>query len=196
MAAESRLLQQETGVIQLLMERADALGMVSDSLWQRTSLMGSCCFPSDEELEKSEVEDVRTGKKKKRSGSFQGEGSIRAGVNSAPIPCKSFLFNSHFSFSIPFFKYQPSLQSPASLSSTSLSTRIEHVLSVNIEPRSSVTSASNVLLHPVQFAQKIFHYMGTWVYRRRRLSKLKMTKTLISSTRSQLILGSLIQIFK
>ena len=76
MAAESRLLQQETGVIQLLMERADALGMVSDSLCQRASLMASCCFPSDEELEKSEMEDVRTGKKKKRSGSFQGEAPI------------------------------------------------------------------------------------------------------------------------
>ena len=73
MAAESRLLQQETGIIQLLMERADALGMVSDSLCQRTALMTSCCFPSDDELERSEFDDNRVGKKKKRSGSFQGD---------------------------------------------------------------------------------------------------------------------------
>ena len=103
MAAESRLLQQETGIIQLLMERADALGMVSDSLCQRTALMTSCCFPSDDELERSEFDDNRVGKKKKRSGSFQGDMSFlfvsRTGFSA-----------SYIDFSIPFLPDSPSFK--------------------------------------------------------------------------------------
>lgn len=93
MATESRLLQQETGVIQLLMERADALGMVSDSLCQRTSLMMSCCFPSDDELERSEFEDGRVGKKKKRSGSFQGDVSSLSPFLPTLTPSPFYLFS-------------------------------------------------------------------------------------------------------
>ena len=53
-------------------------GLVSESLVERTTLMGAC-FPSEDELDRSDTaqNDSKTGKKKKkRSASFQGELSV------------------------------------------------------------------------------------------------------------------------
>ena len=52
--------------------------MMNDTLYDKAVLMGSLCFPSDDELEKScdELDDSQPvkgkKKKKKRSGSLQG----------------------------------------------------------------------------------------------------------------------------
>lgn len=53
--------------------------MMNDTLFEKAALMGSLCFPSDDELEKSGGEELDESqpskgkkKKKKRSGSLQG----------------------------------------------------------------------------------------------------------------------------
>ena len=77
----------QTTVIQYLIANAENIGMVSADLHKRTTAMGEC-FSEDELLEKSDANinestSKSTKKKKKRSGSFQGEprkkrhGSIR-----------------------------------------------------------------------------------------------------------------------
>jgi len=74
---ESKWLQIQTNIVQLLILYAGDIGMVPDSLYERSVLM-SACFPTDDDLERSEViqEDGQhknnTKKKKKRSGSLQG----------------------------------------------------------------------------------------------------------------------------
>ena len=75
---ESKLLQIQTSIVQYLITNAESIGMVSDSLYERTTLMLSC-FASEDELEKSDAgmcNESHTYKKKKskkkRSGSFQG----------------------------------------------------------------------------------------------------------------------------
>lgn len=69
----------------MLIEHAEDIGMVSESLYERTTLM-SACWPSEDELEKSDTtthDDSKTTKKKKRrSGSLQGR-------SRAAILCKS-----------------------------------------------------------------------------------------------------------
>lgn len=70
----SKLLQIQTSIVQYLITNAECIGMVSASLYERTTLMVSC-FASEDELEKSDAgNDSKAGKKKKkRSGSFQGK---------------------------------------------------------------------------------------------------------------------------
>lgn len=76
-ASEEKLLQWQTGIVELLIHSADSVGMVSDSLYERTSLMTEA-FGTDDDLDASEetLEESRGCKKKdkrrKRSGSFQG----------------------------------------------------------------------------------------------------------------------------
>jgi hypothetical protein len=75
---ESKWLQIQTSIVQMLILYAGDIGMVPDSLYERSVLM-STCFPTDDELEKSEAvhEEVsnktNNKKKKKRSASLQGE---------------------------------------------------------------------------------------------------------------------------
>ena len=71
--SESRLLQMQTNVVQLLICHSEDIGMISGSLYDRSSLLS--CFPaSEDELEKSidGLDDSKPKKKKKRSGSLQG----------------------------------------------------------------------------------------------------------------------------
>ncbi len=76
MNCESRVLQNQTNIVHLLILRAGDIGMVPDSLIERALLM-STCFPSEDEIDKSEslASEGEGGKKKKkrRSGSLQGK---------------------------------------------------------------------------------------------------------------------------
>lgn len=71
-STESKLLQTQKSIVQLLMTHSDHIGMVSNSLFERTALMTQC-FQSEDELERSgETEETGKKKKKRRSGSLQG----------------------------------------------------------------------------------------------------------------------------
>lgn len=67
------LLQIQTNIVQFLISNATNIGMVSESVLGRTQLLGY--LPSDDELEKSDdgLNDSKPKKKKKRSGSWQGQ---------------------------------------------------------------------------------------------------------------------------
>ncbi|KAJ8308536.1 hypothetical protein KUTeg_013410 [Tegillarca granosa] len=64
-ASEEKLLQWQTGIVELLIHSADSVGMVSDSLYERTSLMTEA-FGTDDDLDASEetLEESRGCKKK------------------------------------------------------------------------------------------------------------------------------------
>ena len=77
-STEEKLLQIQTSIVELLVKNAHAIGMISESLYQRQALMTEC-FGTDDELDASgdnTLEDSKNVKKKdkkrKRSGSFQG----------------------------------------------------------------------------------------------------------------------------
>ena len=67
-------IQAQTSIVQLLILYADEVGMVSENLYERTSLMTNYLPLSEDELEKSDecTDESRTSrKKKKRSASLQ-----------------------------------------------------------------------------------------------------------------------------
>nr|KAG5692522.1 hypothetical protein BaRGS_018727 [Batillaria attramentaria] len=75
-STEEKLLQLQTAIVELLIHNADRLGVVSESLSQRTTLMTEC-FGTEDELDASDdntLEDTKEVKKKrrKRSSSLQG----------------------------------------------------------------------------------------------------------------------------
>lgn len=78
-SAEEKLLQIQTAIVELLIRNASSIGVVSESLIQRTALMTEC-FGTEDELEASDdntledSKDIRESKKKrrKRSSSLQG----------------------------------------------------------------------------------------------------------------------------
>ena len=67
----------QTSIVELLIRKAEYVGMVSESLCERASLMAEV-FGTDDELDASEEtleeskECRKKEKKRKRSGSFQG----------------------------------------------------------------------------------------------------------------------------
>jgi len=69
--------QVQTSIVQLLIQQADEVCMVSPLLAEKTALMSEV-FSTDDELDASEDnlddthENRRRDKKRKRSGSFQG----------------------------------------------------------------------------------------------------------------------------
>jgi len=74
---ESKRLEVERSIIELLIENAESIGMVSDSLYGRVQLLGSCFPVSEDELDRSvdaldETDAKCRKKKKRRSGSLQG----------------------------------------------------------------------------------------------------------------------------
>lgn len=79
-AVESSLLAAETAVIRAVVERAAEVGMISESLVQRATLLGTCYSSDvDEHNLNASVSTAGVGrkksmkrKKKKRSGSLQG----------------------------------------------------------------------------------------------------------------------------
>ena len=78
-SAEEKLLQIQTAIVELLIRNASNIGVVSESLSQRTALMTEC-FGTEDELEASDdntledSKDMKDSKKKrrKRSSSLQG----------------------------------------------------------------------------------------------------------------------------
>lgn len=80
-SSEEKLLQVQTSVVELLIRNADSVGMISNSLYERALLMTEV-FGTDDELDMTEdtMEESRDSRKKekkrKRSGSFQGEGAL------------------------------------------------------------------------------------------------------------------------
>lgn len=75
-ATEEKLLQVQTSIVELLIVHAQRIGVVSESLYQRTCLMTEC-FGTEDELDGSDdnmLEDAKEARKKqrKRSGSLQG----------------------------------------------------------------------------------------------------------------------------
>ncbi|XP_013409939.2 rho GTPase-activating protein 11B-like [Lingula anatina] len=70
---EGQLLAAQTSIIELLIEHSADIGMVDESLQERSHMM-STCFASEDELDRScdESEEPKSKKKKRRSGSLQG----------------------------------------------------------------------------------------------------------------------------
>ncbi len=76
LGSESKMVHHQTNVVQLLICHSEDIGMVTESLYDRSSLLGACFPPSEDELEKSidGLDDSKPSKKKKkRSGSLQGQ---------------------------------------------------------------------------------------------------------------------------
>ncbi|XP_046564919.1 rho GTPase-activating protein 11A-like [Haliotis rubra] len=78
-STEEKLLQIQTAIVELLIKEAEKVGMVSSSLYQRTTLMTECFgVATDDELDASDdntledSKDMKKKKKRKRSGSLQG----------------------------------------------------------------------------------------------------------------------------
>ncbi|XP_046351286.2 uncharacterized protein LOC124131838 [Haliotis rufescens] len=78
-STEEKLLQIQTAIVELLIKDAEKVGMVSSSLYQRTTLMTECFgVQTDDELDASDdntledSKDMKKKKKRKRSGSLQG----------------------------------------------------------------------------------------------------------------------------
>ena len=66
------MFQAQTNIVHLLICHAQEIGTVADELYERTCLYG--CFQSEDELERSEdLNESKPKKKKKRSGSLQGQ---------------------------------------------------------------------------------------------------------------------------
>ena len=77
-SSEEKVLQLQTSVVELLVRHADDVGLVSNDLVERTALMTEA-FGTDDELDASDdntLDDSKDCKKKekkrKRTGSFQG----------------------------------------------------------------------------------------------------------------------------
>jgi len=80
-ATDSRQLEVETTVIQLLIENAAHVGMVSDSIIERASLFNICFTLAGDSSNSENAGVIKTGrvvkkKKKQRSGSLQGGNHI------------------------------------------------------------------------------------------------------------------------
>jgi hypothetical protein len=73
--SDHKHIQMQTSIVETLLAQANHIGVVDDSLYERTCLLGAC-YPSEEELYDSSVtcaqDESRTKKKKRRSGSLQG----------------------------------------------------------------------------------------------------------------------------
>ena len=71
----STVFQAQTNIVHLLICHAQEIGTVADELYERTCLYG--CFQSEDELERSEdLNESKPKKKKKRSGSLQGQSTF------------------------------------------------------------------------------------------------------------------------
>lgn len=68
--ATKSMLTGQAGVVELLIDHADEIGVVSDDLHERVAMM-TACF-SDSVVDDCELETTEC-REKKRSGSFQGE---------------------------------------------------------------------------------------------------------------------------
>jgi len=68
--AAKSMLTGQAGVVELLIDHADEIGVVSDDLQARVAMMSECF--SDSVLDDCELETTEC-REKKRSGSFQGE---------------------------------------------------------------------------------------------------------------------------
>ena len=83
-SAEEKLLQIQTAIVELLIQNADSIGVVSESLQQRSALMTEF-FGTEDELEASDdntledSKDCREQRKKhrKRSNSLQGQCAVK-----------------------------------------------------------------------------------------------------------------------
>ena len=70
--------QVQRSIIEVLIENAQSIGMVSESLYHRVQMLSSCFPASEDELDRSceqldDTDNSKAGKKKKRrSGSLQG----------------------------------------------------------------------------------------------------------------------------
>ena len=84
--ADSAQLEAETTVIQLLIENAALVGMVSDSIVERASLLNTC-FTLMDDANTNRITGVNEGvsvvkkKKKQRSGSLQGYISVSSHIS-------------------------------------------------------------------------------------------------------------------
>ena len=78
-STEKKLLQTQTSIVELLIRKAERIGGISDSLYDRISLMVEC-FGTDEDLDGSDENVLEDSKavadnhksRRKRSGSLQG----------------------------------------------------------------------------------------------------------------------------
>ena len=77
---EEKLLTIQTSIVQLLINHASRIGVVSDSMYDRTSMMGEAWGGTEDELDASDdntlddskdVKEMRK-KRRKRSSSLQG----------------------------------------------------------------------------------------------------------------------------
>jgi len=68
--ATKSMLTGQAGVVELLIDHADEIGVISDDLHERVTMMTECF--SDSVLDDCELETTEC-REKKRSGSFQGE---------------------------------------------------------------------------------------------------------------------------
>ncbi|XP_070181705.1 uncharacterized protein [Littorina saxatilis] len=74
-STEEKLLQIQTAIVELLIRNAERIGLVSNSLAERTSLLAEC-FGTEDELDGASddntLEDSKDKKRRKRSSSLQG----------------------------------------------------------------------------------------------------------------------------
>ena len=75
---ESKLLEIQTSIVELLIENGRYVGMVTPSLEERSSMMKGCFGCSEDELDVAD--DPKSKKKKRRSGSLQGKSWKRCGI--------------------------------------------------------------------------------------------------------------------
>lgn len=101
-STEEKLLQIQTAIVELLIRNAERIGLVSNSLAERTSLLAEC-FGTEDELDGASddntLEDSKDKKRRKRSSSLQGLG--RQSLNSTVSHLKMFFSSSLMSFFIP-----------------------------------------------------------------------------------------------
>lgn len=76
-SSEEKLLQHQTSIVELLINNSSNIGMVSESLIERTDMMTDYFGTDDELLESSDVTHERKKKeKRKRSSSFHGKNGV------------------------------------------------------------------------------------------------------------------------
>lgn len=103
-STEEKLLQIQTAIVELLIKDAEKVGMVSSSLYQRTTLMTECFgVQTDDELDASDdntledSKDMKKKKKRKRSGSLQGNNTRRM-FGTRKLPMFNFILIEYQSF--------------------------------------------------------------------------------------------------